>query len=590
MTPLNFPRSTHTVNQNNRRTNARTAVAIVICALTALSVVELGSGTAGASESSDPVGLALAVDSRLDSLSEVNSLARDTQGDAGMRLGVVTDSNGAAPGGISATQIVVSSHDAAELERQVDGIPGVLSAEPARLARLTSDPLSSVQYGPVRIGVPALAANLDGHGTTVAVIDTGVMGSHPDLSPPLADGRARVLSGTTFLTGSGDTGKPGNVDVAGHGTHVAGIITAASNNGIGGAGVAPQAQILPIRVFNAGSAGAWTTDIAAAIRWAHDRGADVINMSLGAPGTTPPDIADAINFVTSHQLGGHAPSVVVASAGNSGTQYSSMWPAQHAKVIAVAATDDADKVASFSSRGSYVDVAAPGLGIVSTCVSGGQCSMSGTSMASPMVAAAAAILRSQQATRTPAQIQQMLESVAIDGGAVGKDVEYGSGVVRIDRATDSVTPVIAAPVAPIVPVLKAPSAPSAVTASCQATTCTVAFKNTSNGGSAVTGHLVSAVPDQWAAIGMAGAKSSPITVSGLTPNTNYRLTVISGNKVGLSGAATISVRTAVRPSPLRQAAIRSTTSSAAQRAALRRAAAASRARHAAAIRRLAHRR
>ena len=376
------------------RNRARRTTAVALCLLVLAAAVELApnAGAATVEPGTDPVAAALSDDSRIDSLGDVRALARATEDDSGVRLGVVTDSNGAAPGGISTTQIVVDRSEVAALDEKVSEVPGVLSSEPVRRVSMAADPFGYLQYGPVRMGARSLDAGLDGHGTTVAVIDTGVMGTHRDLTPPLADGRARVLPGTTFVFGSSDTGTPGTTDVAGHGTHVAGIIAAAADNDIGVAGTAPQAQILPIRVFCSATGGAWSSDIAAAIRWAHDRGADVINMSLGAAGTTPADVAAAINFVTTDTSRGKAPTVVVAAAGNEGARYSSMWPAENASVIAVAATDDRDQVTSFSSRGAYVDVAAPGLDIISSCRSGNFCYMSGTSMASPMVAAAAAIV------------------------------------------------------------------------------------------------------------------------------------------------------------------------------------------------------
>jgi len=530
-----------------RTSRSRRLAAAALVALTVGAAAEIApAGAADAVPSDNPVAVALATPSALDSVTDVHQLAAETATDSGVRVGIVTDTNGSAPGGIDTTHVMVPTGQAAELAARVEAVAGVVSAEVDRRVTLTAtDPMAYLQYGPVRMGVPAAPAGADGHGVTVAVIDTGVMGSHRDLIPALADGRARVLTGTSFLGGSAENGTPGNVDPNGHGTHVAGIIAAAKDNGIGGAGVAPEAQILPVRVLNAAGSG-WGSDIAAAIRWAHDQGADVINMSLGAPGTTPGDISAAINYATTDARNGHGPTVVVAAAGNNGTQYSSMWPAEHPRVVAVAATDAADNVTSFSSRGTYVDVAAPGLDILSTCKSGNFCQMSGTSMASPMVAAAAAVLRSQDQTRTPAQVQNMLESTAKDLGPAGRDVSSGMGLVQVARAAGATTPVAAPPAAPVTP----PAAPSNITVGCFPTACSVSFRNATDGGAPITGHLVTFRPtSRGPAMGVAGGTSSPVTVSGLTPNSSYTVTIISGNRVGLSAATTVSVRTPPAAAP-----------------------------------------
>jgi len=539
-----------------RTTRNRRVAAAALVALTVGAVAEVApAGAADAAPSSSPVAEALATPAALDSVTDVRQLAAETATDTGVRVGIVTDTNGAAAGGIDTTHVMVPAAQAAELTARVEAVDGVVSAEVDQRVTLTAaDPMAYLQYGPVRMGVAASPAGADGHGVTVAVIDTGVMGTHRDLTPALADGRARVLTGTSFLAGSAENGTPGNVDPNGHGTHVAGIIAAAKDNDIGGAGVAPQAQILPVRVLNAAGSG-WGSDIAAAIRWAHDQGADVINMSLGAPGTTPGDISAAINYATTDARNGHGPTVVVAAAGNNGTQYSSMWPAEHPRVLAVAATDAADNVTSFSSQGAYVDVAAPGLDILSTCISGNFCNMSGTSMASPMVAAAAAVLRSQDQTRTPAQVQSMLEASAKDLGTAGRDNASGAGLVQVARAAGATTPVAAPPAAPVTP----PAAASNVTVGCFPTACSVSFQNTTDGGAPITGHLVTFRPTTWGpAVRSAGGTASPVVVGGLTANSTYTVTIISGNRVGLSTATTVSIRTPPAPAPAKKGSVKRT--------------------------------
>ncbi len=414
----------------------RVARAAVLTGLLVLG----GAGTALPAGAQDavagpdgPVADAITTPGELDSLAEVRELADETDGDRGITVGVVVDTNGAAPGGISVERIVAPAEQVAPLTATVDDIPGVASAAVDVPVRLLVDPLTSRQYAIPRVGAGSVRADQDGLGTVVAVLDTGVAADHPDLVTPLRDGSRRVLDGTSFLYGDPANGTPGTIDPQGHGTHVAGIISAARDNGVGGSGVAPGATVLPVRVMNARGTG-YSSDVAAGIRWAHQQGADVINMSLGAAGGEfPADVARAIDVATTTTApGATAPTVVVASAGNDGPTGAAGWPARHPRAIAVAATDSLDRVASFSTRGDYVDVAAPGVAVLSTCRTGGWCSMSGTSMASPVVAAAAAVLRQAGPTRSPAAVEALLEQTAVDLGTPGADIDSGAG--RIDLA------------------------------------------------------------------------------------------------------------------------------------------------------------
>ncbi len=404
---------------------------------------------AAAATPDEPVTIALDTPGRLDSVTDVRALAADTAGDPGVRVGVVIDTNGSAPGGISVEHIATPSAEVGALTDRIDGLAGVVSATVDVPVQLLADPQSSQQYAPARIQSNTLSAGLDGLGTTVAVIDSGVLATQPDLATPLRNGTPRVLAGTSFLWGSAENRTPGNVDPHGHGTHVAGIVSAARDNGIGGSGVAPGARILPVRVLAASGSG-YSSDVAAGILWAHQQGADVINMSLGAPGGEfPADVDRAIQTATTDTSRGKPPTVVVAAAGNNGAMGDPSWPGRHPRAIAVAATDSLDRIATFSTRGNYVSVAAPGAGIYSTCITGKQCSMSGTSMASPMVAAASAILRQQDPTRTPDTIRALLEQSATDLGAPGKDVEYGAGRINLAAATaTTVTTPVPTPPAP----------------------------------------------------------------------------------------------------------------------------------------------
>jgi type VII secretion-associated serine protease mycosin len=287
-----------------------------------------------------------------------------------------------------------------------------------------ADPLRSDQWSLDNLSIESAWTRSRGAQVDIAVIDTGVAATHPDL-------RGKVCSGVAYLGGTGvaQTGK-GATDPHGHGTHVAGIAAASSDDGVGIAGVAPQARIIPVRVMGSGGSG-HTSDVARGITWAVDHGAEVINLSLGGPATHVMRIA--VDYAVSNGV------VVVAAAGNDGDtdrnkdlipDNTPSYPAAFDGSIAVASYDSNGTVSSFSTRGDYVDVAAPGSWILSTLNSGGWGPMSGTSMATPHVAGIAALLIAQQPSRTPAQVRQRLESTAVDAGATGPDPAYGVGRVR----------------------------------------------------------------------------------------------------------------------------------------------------------------
>jgi subtilisin family serine protease len=362
-----------------------------------------------------------------------------------VRVAVVQDRNGSAPGGVQVTALQVDPDQVDPVTEHLEDQPGVLHAEVDTRVSIAQDPLAAQQYSTARVRADRVQDRATGDGVVVAVIDSGVLATHPDLATPLPDGRPRVLRGTSFLTPSSGqpdlTGAPGTVDPNGHGTHVAGIIAAARGNGIGIAGIAPAAQILPVRALDAEGYG-WASDVAAAILWSHDAGADVINLSLAGPAESG-TVSAAIDWVTLDGSRGTGPTIVVAAAGNSGTAYPRMWPAAHPRAIAVASTDRFDSMARFSSRGSYVDVAAPGVGILSACVPVGYCTSSGTSMASPLVAGAAALLREQDPLRDGPTVEAILESSAHDIGLPGQDTSSGHGRIDVAAALDpSAFPVV----------------------------------------------------------------------------------------------------------------------------------------------------
>ncbi len=261
-------------------------------------------------------------------------------------------------------------------------------------------------------------------GVVIAIVDTGVSPTHGDLS-------SKIVPGYDFVDNDYDPS-----DAHGHGTHVAGTAAAATNNGIGVAGLAWNNNIMPIRVLNENGSG-YLSDVADGIIWAADHGASVINLSLGS----------SYNSVTLRNAVNHAYSsgcVVVAAAGNSGhTNNAVHYPAAHENVIGVAATSSSDQRAYFSNYGYYVDIAAPGVSIYNTYWSGGNntyASLSGTSMASPHVAGLAGLIASQNPSWTPDQIEQKIALSADDLGAAGRDDYYGHGRINAYRAVTGSDP------------------------------------------------------------------------------------------------------------------------------------------------------
>lgn len=252
-----------------------------------------------------------------------------------------------------------------------------------------------------------------GNGITVAVLDTGVYAGHADLAGKLLSGWNAVDQGT-------DTS-----DIYGHGTEVAGVIAAVTNNGTGVASVAPDTMILPIRVSNNSNGTASYSDIARGLSYAADAGAQVANISYDVSNSLT--VANAAQYMRS--LGG----VVVVAAGNSNSDpgYS-----DSPSMISVSATNASDVRASFSSYGNYVDVSAPGRGIWTTNDAGSYSSPSGTSFASPATAGVVALIMAANPSLTPAEVESLLESTSDDLGDPGWDSFYGHGRVNAGRAVE----------------------------------------------------------------------------------------------------------------------------------------------------------
>ncbi|MEU4163342.1 S8 family serine peptidase [Actinoplanes sp. NPDC026670] len=302
-----------------------------------------------------------------------------------------------------------------------------------------TDPSRTQQWSLTTLKADEAWKKSTGAGVTVAVIDSGVDSRHPDLA-------ANVLSGYDATT---DTAGP-TTDAHGHGTHVAGTIAAVTGNAVGIAGMAPNVKILPVKVLGANGSGNMS-DAAEGIIWATDHGAKILNMSLGSTQKVTA-VTNAINYARSKGV------TVIAAMGNSRTSGSpTSYPAADTGVIGVAATDSNDRVATYSTAGNYADVAAPGTNILSTYPTsrGGYKTMSGTSMASPHVAAVAALLKSANPALTPDQIETTLEKTATDLGTPGFDNDFGNGRINPVAALAAI-----APAAPTTPVTKTPTTPA----------------------------------------------------------------------------------------------------------------------------------
>ncbi|MEE2785454.1 MAG: S8 family serine peptidase, partial [Pseudomonadota bacterium] len=295
-------------------------------------------------------------------------------------------------------------------------------------------PLAQSQpYGLDLIQAPELSA---GTPRKVCIIDTGYELSHPDL--PNNNGATRVTGISQIEGESWDL--PGHA----HGTHVAGTIAALDNTtGVIGAYPETGLSLHIVKIFDDTGSWTYTSDLIAAVDSCVSAGAHVINMSLGGSGSST---AEA-NVFSETLAAGVLP---IAAAGNSGGT-SLGYPASYDAVVSVAAVDSSEEHASFSTRNEQVEIAAPGVNILSTVINGGYESYSGTSMATPHVAAGAALLWSNHDSCTAEEIRQALNKASKDLGAAGRDNSYGYGLIQIKAAHDAIVSAGSCDVGPIVP-------------------------------------------------------------------------------------------------------------------------------------------
>lgn len=276
----------------------------------------------------------------------------------------------------------------------------------------------TVDWGLSAYGVPRHWAETRGRSIRIAVLDTGIDEAHSDLVDAIDDARDFTRS------------PAGPIDRVGHGTHVSGII-AARRNGVGVIGVAPECRLLVAKVLGDDGSGA-DANVAAGIDWACDSRADVLSLSLGSPQSSPLIEKSIERAVSKGKF-------IICAAGNAGRDNSVDFPACLEATVAVGAVDRNGRVASFSSRGSQVDICAPGQDVLSTYLRGSYAKLSGTSMATPFVSGVVALLlakhRESSGTtpvRNQRELLEHLHRTARDAGPTGKDPAYGYGLIDPD--------------------------------------------------------------------------------------------------------------------------------------------------------------
>ena len=347
--------------------------------------------------------------------------------------------NGASLGGTIhglGAHVVKTSGDPAAVAAALNASPGVEYAEvdkPMQLLATPNDPRFPELYGLNNTGQTGGTPDADidapegwdlagmgafpaTGGAKVGIVDTGITQTHEDLVGKTVD--CGQSTGGVVMSGA-------CIDDNGHGTHVAGTITANANNARGVTGVAFNSPLSICKALSGPLGQGTTSDVASCITWVTDRGAKVISMSLGGGAATT--LQNAVSYAASHDV------LVLAAAGNDGNS-TVEFPAGYAEVVSVAATDAGDAHASFSNTNSDVEVAAPGVNVLSSYNDGGYRVLSGTSMATPHAAGVAAVIRTKNPTFTAAQARSKLDASVDDKGAAGRDTSFGFGRVNLAKA------------------------------------------------------------------------------------------------------------------------------------------------------------
>ncbi len=325
----------------------------------------------------------------------------------------------------------------------------------AGAVRPPNDPLFKHQWHLQALQIPAAWAVTRGAGATVAVLDTGVAYEDRGVyrrAPDLAG--TRFTRGWDFVDGDPHPNDEPPTNRQSHGTHIAGIIAQTTGNGLGGAGVAPEATIMPVRVLQPDLSGSGRT-IARGLRYAVDHGADIANLSIAGPAGSAV-LEDAIDYAASKGV------TVVASAGNDG-RASVGFPAAYPKVLAVGAVTRDRTRAYYSNYGKALDLVAPGGdrraygsgvgsgdGVLQQTLNGGPstfcfCFMASTSAAAAEVSGTAALLVASGRATGPDEVRSALRSGAHDLGERGWDPEYGAGLVQAAGAVGAGEPATGRP-------------------------------------------------------------------------------------------------------------------------------------------------
>jgi len=297
------------------------------------------------------------------------------------------------------------------------------------------------QWGLLKINAPGAwntSSTINGN-ILIAIVDTGLDYTHPDLASKVATDPQGKIIGYNFVAGTTDP-----KDDNGHGTHVAGIAAAATDNGLGVAGVSFNAvKIMPLKVLDASGSG-YNSNIASAITWAADKGAKVISMSLGGAFYSQ-TLQNAINYAWARDAS------IFAAAGNDGRQ-TIEYPGGNNHVLAVSASDQNDLLASFSTWGQNVGAAAPGTAIISTLPTylanlnthygyyANYDALNGTSMATPMVSGLAALILAKEPVLSNAVLIQLIQRTSdnVAGTANGGwDSKYGYGRINLYNAVNN---------------------------------------------------------------------------------------------------------------------------------------------------------
>jgi subtilisin family serine protease len=339
------------------------------------------------------------------------ALARVQAADGPVRVVVQTvDAQGRPDVGVT----VAAPARAEQVLREAAARPGTAAVEIDQVVHASAggtDPLRPQQWQLRGLQAPAVWAVPGADQVVVAVVDSGVDATHPDLA-------GSVLPGHDYVEPGGD----GTDDGSGHGTHVAGIVAARQGDGVGVAGLRPGTLVLPVRVLDDAGDG-FTSAVADGITQAVADGADVINLSLGSASRST-----VVQNAVQHALDQGVP--VVASSGNARLDGDpTIYPASQAGVVSVAATGRNGLVAPYSSTGANVAVAAPGSDILST-VPDGWALASGTSMAAPHVSAVVAAMIAVSPDLTPAQVRSTLMATATDLAPAGADRSSGAGLLQ----------------------------------------------------------------------------------------------------------------------------------------------------------------